>query len=240
MSEDLFDEIKEKIKDRLKDADASVGKDEIVCIIDRSGSMWSIKDDAAGGLNAFVSEQAKVGEAKLTIVEFDDSINTVCDRIDIKEAVDYNLNPGGSTALLDAIGSVVSDSLKYNAPDGKTIVVIITDGGENASREWNRDSIFEMIEERKKDGWEFLFLASNQDAISTGAQYGFAAGETVSFANDANGINAANNVASVYTSTLRTHSKSDALMAKSMFVDANAVDLSEVGAVDDKDKATPS
>jgi len=234
MSEDLFDEIKEKIKDRLKDADASVGKDEIVCIIDRSGSMWSIKEDAAGGLNAFVAEQAKVGEAKLTIVEFDDSINTVCDRIDINEAVDYNLNPGGSTALLDAIGSVVGDNLKYNAPEGKTIVVIITDGGENASREWNRDSIFEMIEERKKDGWEFLFLASNQDAIKTGAMYGFDADQTVSFANDAGGIAAAGNMASVYTATTRSFSKGDAMIAKKMFVDANVADLSEVGAVDDK------
>ncbi len=234
MSEDLFAEIKEKIKTRLENADATVGKDEIVCIIDRSGSMWSIKDDAAGGLNAFISEQSKVGEAKLTIVEFDDSINTVCDRIDINEAVDYKLNPGGSTALLDAIGSVVGNNLKYNAPEGKTIVVIITDGGENCSHEWNRDSIFEMISERKKDGWEFLFLASNQDAIKTGAMYGFDADQTVSFANDAGGIANANAMASIYTATTRNFSKDDAMLMKKQYVDLNAADLSEIGAVPDK------
>ncbi len=234
MSKDLFDEIKEKINKRLEDADASIGKDEIVCIIDRSGSMWSIKDDAAGGLNAFIAEQAKVGEAKLTIVEFDDTIHTVCDRIDINEAVDYNLNPGGSTALLDAIGSVVGNNLKYNAPEGKTVVVIITDGGENASREWKRDSIFEMIEERKKDGWEFLFLASNQDAIKIGAMYGFDADQTVSFANDAGGIAAAGNMASVYTATTRNFSKADAMLMKKQYVDMNVADLSEVGAVPNK------
>ncbi len=234
MSKDLFDEIKEKINDRLKDADASIGKDEIVCIIDRSGSMWGIKDDAAGGLNAFVAEQAKIGEAKLTIVEFDDSTNIVCDRIDINEAVDYTLKPGGSTALLDAIGSVVGNNLKYNAPEGKTIVVIITDGGENASHEWTRDSIFEMIEERKKDGWEFLFLASNQDAIKTGAMYGFDSNQTVSFANDAGGIKAAHDMVNVYTATTRTFSKDAAMDMKKQFVDMNAADLSEVGAVVDK------
>lgn len=234
MSEELFADAKEKIKAKIDAAEKSNGTDEIVCIIDRSGSMWGIKDDAAGSLNAFVTEQASVGAANLTIVEFDDAIDTVCDRVDINEAKEYKLNPGGSTALLDAIGSVVSNNLKYNAPDGKTVVVIITDGGENASREWSRDDVFKLIAERKEEGWEFLFLASNQDAISTGTTMGFDMDQTVSFANTAGGIQAATQMASEYSRNTRVYSKDAAMVAKKQYIDINAVDLSDTGAVEKK------
>jgi len=233
MSEDLFADAKEKIKAKIEAA-KSDGTDEIVCIIDRSGSMWSIKEDAAGSLNSFVSDQAAVGDANLTIVEFDNNIETVCDRVNINEAKEYKLEPGGSTALLDAIGSVVANNLKYNALDGKTVVVIITDGGENASQEWSRDDVFSLIEERKADGWEFLFLASNQDAITTGMKYGFDMDQTVSFANDARGIQAANAMASAYTTTTRAYSKGEAMAIKKQYVDMNVSDLSDTGAVDNK------
>jgi len=233
MSEDLFQDAKDKVNAKIKAAGKSTGTDEIVCIVDRSGSMGNIRADAQGGLNSFIKEQADLGKANLTIVEFDAVVNTVCDQVDINEAEEYELHPRGSTALLDAIGLVVGDAPKYNTDDGKTIVVIVTDGGENSSQEWTRDKIFDLITERKEAGWEFLFLASNQDAISTGASYGFAAEDSLSFGNGARGIAAGTETATAYVGSLRTMSKGAALNAKAMYASAS-VDLSDTGSVDDE------
>lgn len=222
------------LKDKLEDVGVTAkttGIDEIVCIVDRSGSMASIREDAQGGLNTFIEDQKKIGEANLTIVEFDNSIDIVCDKININESETYKLNPRGGTALLDAIGTVIADHEKYTSKDGKTIVVVLTDGGENASREWNRDKIFDLINERKEAGWEFMFLASGQDAISVGSNYGFDANSTVSFADNGRGVAAAYQASSVYTASLRTMSKAGALKSKSDFVAGNAESLSETGEV---------
>jgi len=231
--EKVLDELlKDKIKDKLNDAGiTSNGTDEIICIVDRSGSMGSMQVEAQGGLNAFIEEQKKVGKANLTIVEFDNYINVVCDRIDINEAVEYELNPRGMTALLDAIGTVVSDNLKYKAEDGKTIVVVMTDGHENSSKEWKRDKVNTLINERKEEGWEFMFLAAGQDAIKVGQSYGFDADSTVSFVDNGAGATHANAVASAYTTGLRSGPKSFALKSKSAYIQANADVLSETGEV---------
>ena len=221
------------------DPGSKISKDEIVVIVDRSGSMSSIRADAQGGLNTFIEEQKKVENgAFLTIVEFDTRIDTLCDRVDIDEAPEYTLIPRGGTALLDAIGLVISDELKYKS-EGKTIVVVVTDGGENSSKEWTRDAIFKMIETRKGQGWEFMFLASNQDAINAAVQYGFDSNSAVSFANSGEGVETAYAVSSTYTSSLRTMPKMDALAQKKAFVDAHADLLSEVGAVEEKSKPNP-
>lgn len=222
------------LKDKLEDAGVkskTTGTDEIICIVDRSGSMFSIQNDAEGGLNTFIKEQRDVGKANLTIVEFDNRIEMVCEQVDIKDVADYKLVPRGATALLDAIGSVLGDTDKYTSKDGKTIIVVLTDGGENSSTEWTRDAIFEAINERKEAGWEFMFLASGQDAIQVGSAYGFDANSTMSFADNAAGATAAYAAGSVYTSSLRTMSKSDALLQKKAYVDANLDTLSEKGAV---------
>jgi len=236
MSEDLLQDAKDKIKAKIDAAEKTNGTDEIICIVDRSGSMRGIHIDAAGGLNSFIDEQKGVGKANLTIVEFDTDVDTVCDQIDINEATEYKLKPRGMTALLDAIGLVIGDPDKYETKDGKTIVAIVTDGGENSSKEWSHAKITELIEQRKEDGWEFLFLASNQDAIAVGTSYGFAAEDTVSFGSNERGISAAMDMQSSYVGSLRTMCKGDALAAKAMYVNVCA-DLSDTGAVDAVDDA---
>ena len=226
------------LKDKLEDVGITPktsGVDEIVCIVDRSGSMNSMRADAEGGLNSFIEEQKKVGDANLTIVEFDTDVDVVCDQVNINEAAPYVLKPRGMTALLDAIGMVIAEKEKYTTDTGKTIVVVMTDGDENSSREWKRDKIFSLINERKEEGWEFMFLAAGQDAISVGQSYGFDANSTVSFADNGVGATHANAVASAYTSGLRTMSKSAALKSKSDYIMANADVLSETGEVG-KDK----
>jgi hypothetical protein len=235
MSDDNEKVLSDLIKNKFEKAGITPktsGKDQIICIIDRSGSMGEMQVEAQGGINAFIEEQQKVGEADLTIVEFDNYINIVCDKINIKEAEKYELKPRGMTALLDAIGSVVANNDKYTTEDGKTIVVVMTDGLENSSKEWSKASVNKLIEERKEDGWEFMFLAAGQDAIKVGQSYGFDKDSTVTFAENAVGAVHATNVASTYTTGLRTMRKQDALYAKSAYVSANAEYLSEDGALD--------
>lgn len=226
--------LKDQIKDKLSDAGiTSKGTDEIICIVDRSGSMGSMQVEAQGGINAFIEEQQKVGAANLTIVEFDSYVDVVCDQVNINEAVTYELKPRGMTALLDAIGIVISEKEKYTSNDGKTIIVVMTDGGENSSKEWRADKINTLINERKEDGWEFMFLAAGQNAISVGESYGFDKDSTVTFAASAQGATAATDLASNYTTNLRSFGKKSALKAKSAFVSSNLDSLSEVGNIGD-------
>jgi len=153
---------------------------EIVVIADRSGSMASIRADAEGGFNFFLEEQKKLpGNANLTFVEFSSGVSIVCENKPIHDVEPWELFPTGSTALLDAIGITllrVGERLRQTSEEerpGKVLVVIITDGEENSSQEFNRAKIFEMIKhQREKYNWEFLFLAANQDAIQEGLNYG--------------------------------------------------------------------
>jgi len=213
----------------------SDGHDEIICIVDRSGSMGFIKLDAQGGINSFIEEQKKVGDASLTIIEFDSVVDVVCDQVNINESIEYKLIPRGCTALLDAIGLVISDKEKYETKTGKTIVVVITDGAENSSKEWTRDSIFELMKERENDGWEFLFLAAGQDAIDVGMSYGFSKDKSVTFEKSGAGMINAGETMSLYTSTVRSFDTKTAVAAKSAYVQNNLNTLSETGDIKKKE-----
>ena len=184
--------------------------DDVIVIVDRSGSMGSIKDDAEGGVNAFIAEQKKVaGGAKLTLAEFDNHYNLVHDRVDINLVEDYELQPGGMTALLDGIGMTLNRFV--SGGDTKKVVVIVTDGGENASQEYNREQIFEMITNLKEEGWQVMFLAANQDAIAAGGSLGINAEATINFASTGEGAHDAYAAAATYATSLRTKSYVDAV-----------------------------
>lgn len=164
------------------DEDADEKVHEIVMVVDRSGSMATMHEDAQGGINTFIKKnQDMPGKAFLTLVEFDHAYRVVHDHIDINEVPEYALDPRGSTALLDAVGRAFSDADKHEC-DGMKLGVIVTDGGENASSEWTRDNVFKRLEELKeKKGWDIIFLAANQDAISAGATLGVAADSAFNF-----------------------------------------------------------
>jgi hypothetical protein len=224
-------------KDQSPTAAASLEADEIILIVDRSGSMHSIREDAQGGINEFVRDQKKEGIANLTLVEFDGQIDAVYKQTDIKNVADYELLPRGSTALYDAIGFTLAnaDGIKTT---GKKICVIVTDGGENSSREWSQTNVFERIDSLKEAGWDFLFLAANQDAMNVGMNLGVEQGETVMFAASAQGVGAAYDVASTYTANLRGGmSKGATIDALNLDIQANAETLgkSEIGDFADLD-----
>ena len=156
---------------------------EIVYILDRSGSMSGLEKDTVGGYNSFLKKQkTQPDEAVVTTVLFDDCYDMVHDRADIKKVkplTNKEYFARGMTALLDAVGKTIThvQNRHQNALDselpGKTIVVITTDGLENASRKFNITQIEQMIERQKKEyGWEFLFLGANIDAVATAKDLG--------------------------------------------------------------------
>jgi Mg-chelatase subunit ChlD len=154
---------------------------EIAFILDRSGSMQPHAEAAIAGFNEFLRDQQTVeGKARLTLVLFDDRVEIPIDNIPVSEVVALDTETyttRGSTALLDAIGQTVDafkvrirDLPESDRPD-QVIFAIFTDGEENASRRFTWKDIAGKIRRRQeRQGWEFLFLGANQDAIATAAQ----------------------------------------------------------------------
>lgn len=178
----------------------SHGKDttEIICIIDRSGSMESIRSDAIGGFNRFLADQqAPEDPARLTMVLFDDQYEVVYDGTDIRDVkrlTNRTFVPRGSTALLDAIGKTLNTvsarfaDMPANDRPEKVIVVILTDGQENASREFTLPVVRKMITTYTNDlKWDFIYLAANQDAFAESEKMGIAADKTMHFSADSSG-----------------------------------------------------
>jgi len=171
---------------------------ELVFILDRSGSMSGLEGDTIGGYNSLLEKQRKeVGEATVTTVLFDDQYEMIHDHAAIgkvKDITNKEYFARGMTGLLDAIGKTINhvsnrhkNALDNEVPE-KTMVVIITDGYENASREFALPQVKQMIEKQKTEfGWEFLFLGANIDAVSTAAGFGISADRAVTYEADSKG-----------------------------------------------------
>jgi len=174
------------------------GLTELIFILDRSGSMGGLEQDTIGGFNSLLERQKKVeGEAVITTVLFDDQYEVLHDRINIKDIsamTDESYYVRGSTALLDAIGKTINKikNVQKQTSDSEraenVMVVITTDGMENASREYGSEKIKKMIEHQKnKYGWEFMFLGANIDAVSTAEQFGIDKDKAVNYHADSVG-----------------------------------------------------
>lgn len=162
--------------------------DFITFVIDRSGSMTRCKDETIAGFNKYLKEQREIGPARFTLVQFDTEYEVLYDAVPISEVADRdisNYRPRGNTALLDAIGKAITVAgEKYDAMavKPKTVIMsIITDGQENASTEYKRDQVFKLIDERKKQGWQFFFLGAEQAAITEAGNLGIAPSHTVMY-----------------------------------------------------------
>ncbi|MBQ2602398.1 MAG: VWA domain-containing protein [Oscillospiraceae bacterium] len=170
---------------------------ELVFILDKSGSMSGLEGDTVGGFNSMIERQKKeAGSALVTTVLFSNESVTVHDRVDVREIeklTEKDYRVGGCTALLDAIGEAVrhvSDVHRYIRPEdipAKTMFVITTDGMENASRVYSADKVKKLIEEKKQQGWEFLFLGANIDAVTTAKRFGIDEDRAVTYRADSVG-----------------------------------------------------
>ncbi len=177
-------------------------KTDITIILDRSGSMDSVKDDTIGGFNNFLGEQQKVeGEAVLSLVQFDDQYEVVYSDKDINSAAkltEETFQPRGMTALFDAVGRTVNAvgqrlaALSEEERPDKILFVIMTDGFENSSKEFNAARISEMItHQRNAYKWEFMFIGANQDAVLSAQQIGIPAAAALTYAANEEGTRAA-------------------------------------------------
>jgi uncharacterized protein YegL len=199
---------------------------EVIFILDRSGSMSGLESDTIGGFNSMITKQKKEeGEAYITTVLFDDKIETLHDRIEIGRVEPMNDSQyftRGCTALLDAIGKTVnhiSDIHRYAREEDrpeKTIFIITTDGLENSSREFTYDKIKKLLtKKQEKDGWEFLFLGANIDAIEVAGKMGISRDDACDYVCDEAGTALNFNVMSnVIGSVRRAKSRKEAKMAK--------------------------
>jgi hypothetical protein len=158
-------------------------------LLDRSGSMQTIVDDTVGGFDAFIAEQRKSpGECRVTLAQFDDHYEEVYADRPIADVPSLVLQPRGTTALLDSIARLVIDAgkrleaLPEDQRPGTVVVGIMTDGMENASREWAHPQIKQLIEKQTRDyQWQFLYLGADQDAIEVGMSIGVGAGHAVTY-----------------------------------------------------------
>jgi len=165
---------------------------ELVMILDRSGSMSGLESDTIGGYNSMLGKQKETpGTVLVSTVLFNDRADVLYDRVPLDRMplmTEKEYFAHGCTALLDAVGGAVSHIRRVhreadpaNVP-AKTIFVITTDGMENSSREYSYDQVKKMVEEcRDKDGWEFIFLGANIDAIAEAERFGIRADRAANY-----------------------------------------------------------
>lgn len=171
---------------------------ELVFILDRSGSMAGLEDDTIGGYNSVLQRQKnEVGEALITTVLFDNQVEILHDRVNIKEITtisDKDYFVRGSTALLDAVGKTINRIARIEQQSSedliadKVMIVIITDGMENSSSEFSFEKLRAMIQhEKEKHGWEFVFLGANIDAVSAASDIGISKDRAANYNPDKKG-----------------------------------------------------
>lgn len=196
------------------------GGTEIIFILDMSGSMEGLEKDTIGGFNALIAKQKReTGEAKVTTVLFNDQYELLHDRIDLSGVApltDKEYVVGGSTALLDAIGSTIQKLVNVQKRTSeeqqaeKVMFVITTDGQENASSEYDYRKIKTMISRQKeKYGWEFIFLGANIDAVGTAKDFGISEDRAVNYHADEKGTQLNYQVLNETVSSFRQGKKLD-------------------------------
>lgn len=158
-------------------------------VLDKSGSMEEIREATIAGFNQFLlDQQQEGGSAAMTLTLFDTHFMTVVSGLPLAEVRPLDGRtyvPGGMTALYDAIARTMIITDQYvaaNKPD-QVLFVIMTDGQENSSREFDRQRIMEMIEDRQRTAdYEFIYLGANQDAYSVGDGMGIRGGRSLDYA----------------------------------------------------------
>jgi uncharacterized protein YegL len=208
---------------------------EIIFIVDRSGSMQSIRKDMIGGFNSFIAEQKKLTtDCKVTLYQFDSSHGEVLELVyekkdlkDVPDLTELTFVPRGGTPLYEAVAKAVkavgerlSSTPEDERPE-KVLVVIITDGGENSSQDWTSEQVNQMIEHQEQIyKWEFVYLGANQDAWLVGGAIGVKASSTLGYVASAGG----------------TDSMWKSLSDKTIKYRSAAPDVDQAFAFDDADK----
>jgi Mg-chelatase subunit ChlD len=207
-TESFIDNLKEQLANAPEGMDTSgladalkklaePGEDRVKIwfLLDRSGSMQGLSEDVIGGFNQFLTDQAaKPGKARLTAVQFDggDPFEVIIDakRIGkVPKLTSEVYQPRGVTPLYDAVGKLIASADQRIAhrketdwPEEDQLVIVFTDGLENASRKFNRRKVFDLITDRMNSGWTFVFMGANQDSYAEGHKIGLVDGNVQNYA----------------------------------------------------------
>jgi len=182
---------------------------DLTMVIDRSGSMHRGLKQAQEGLDEFFNKQKQAkGECNISLLEFDDEFNYVYDAVNIKDTTGYTLEPRGMTALNDAIAMAINKTgqrlaeLPEEERPGLVMFCVVTDGGENASKEFpgydrGNERLKEMIDlQTNTYNWKFTFIGANQNAVTEGGARGFAKSSSLSVSKNSNLAHAYNSMSS--------------------------------------------
>ena len=167
-------------------------------VLDASGSMYSIRNEAVAGVVETIQtirtsqEENANQEHLLSLVVFNGKYTTIVfDRMPITKVPDLNEKddqPTDNTPLYDAMGYSITNLQRYIDEDDNVLVTIITDGYENASREWNHQRIYQLVEDLKKKNWLFTYIGANQDALKVAKDMGI--DHSMNYKSDAEGTKA--------------------------------------------------
>jgi Mg-chelatase subunit ChlD len=187
----------------------------VTFVVDRSGSMQSIRDDVIGGFNSFLDDQRDGdGVCLLTLHQFDtdgiDTLHHARNVVEVPKAGPADFVPRGGTPLYDAIGYAIATAqvrqegrTRDGAEAEKQLVVVLTDGMENSSREYTQEKVKALITAKEAEGWIFTFLGANIDSYAVGGGMGFSTAAVMDFAADPRGTQVAYANVSMATSGLR-------------------------------------
>ena len=172
---------------------------QIICILDRSGSMSSLATDTIGGYNSFIEQQkSKSGAAQVTTVLFDNEYEKITDAVDLQEVPELTSAQyfaRGTTALLDAVGRTLTETLANMERDKvcpakrRVLVMIMTDGYENASREFTKAKVKALVEATTKQyDWNYLFMGANIDSAAEAGSIGIDSRRAANYAPTPQGV----------------------------------------------------
>ncbi len=203
-------------------------------ILDASGSMYSIRNEAIAGVVETIQtirtaqEENADQEQMLSLVVFNGKrIATVYDRMPITKVADFNekdYQPTDNTPLYDAMGDSITNLQRYIDEEANALVTIITDGYENSSREWNHQRVFQLVEDLKKKNWLFTYIGANQNAQTVAKDMGI--DHSMNFTSNANGTKAMfmkekRSRKALYDKLARGMSFKQAMSEEDYFVDDN-------------------
>lgn len=158
----------------------------VYVVQDKSGSMGVRRAETISGFNEYVDELRNnaEGEVLLSLVQFDTAIDTPYTSKPLAEVptmTEVDFIPGGMTALRDGVGRAIADASRQVQPDDKVLVIIMTDGGENSSREYTHEAILDQIKAHREKGWEFVFLGAGEEAWNAGKMLGIADSHVINY-----------------------------------------------------------
>lgn len=186
----------------------------VAVVLDRSGSMMSVKQATIDGFNEFLNAQKQVpGECRVLLAQFDDDYEIVLDKVlaDVPPLNDSTFQPRSMTALFDAMGKMIVDlgkkleALPEVERPGRVLLATITDGYENASKEFTQKDIKRLVEQQTSQyQWDFVFIGANQDAVLTAAGFGIRPDAALTYNANAHSVMAMSSSLSSYTTATRT------------------------------------